>query len=261
MIMRGKSRLAVAAAAICGASVVSRAAVVTYVGEQTNTGGTWRTSNLGTNAYSVNPDGYYGNDGYILYNTTPTGTVTGSNGPSAHGTDISLKPSYVSAITKTQDSGAQGYGYPTIQNPTTTPGATPTTLESGTLGSSGGTLFTVTLTGTVPASFRVGVITGAPGTTYDSSSVTLSDTGTGGSASAPESSANGRLDMYFFNVTGAAAGDVLNFGGTVGGTGTAGFNEITGASFDSVPEPATIGILGMSALGLLVRRRDRFGSK
>jgi hypothetical protein len=74
---------------------------------------------------------------------------------------------------------------------------------------------------------------------------------------------NNVLDALFFNISGAAAGDVYTVSVSGPGTGNLLGNtiDIMGITFDSTPEPTTLGGCAAASLALiwLSRRRKRPG--
>lgn len=238
----------------------AKAATITYVGSQTNADVT---------AYN-SP---YLSDGYELFATSPTGTgPNGSfkqNGFANAGNTLKSLPSYVGTLTAgapaTNYGSAAGYGFPTIDDPTSAAGGT---VESGlqatyTAGPNDtGNVLNAPLTGTVPSVFYVSLLS----INTNNANLGLSD----GSASAnvnisaAQSSVN---TLYTFQVSGAASGDTLTefataSADTSGGQhgGVTGEIDSGGVLFSStipaVPEPATVGIAGLG-LGMLLLRRRR----
>ena len=224
------------------------AASVVADGSDTEKGASWRTASVA----KTDPAGknVLGQDGY---------DVVGTN------SRVSL-PSYVSSITPFAVFPGIG-GYQLIDDPNTTPGATPTTIQSGTTTPGGGVGaqevdYTFTTNGSAPAQFQVAVLIDnldvAP---YNPASVTIfQSSGTGATAAptAAESIAttgsvfNDRSgDLVYFLISGAQSGDVFTVGGTGGTNG-----DVTDSfiAFD-VPEPASLGLLGLGGLALLARRR------
>lgn len=120
-------------------------------------------------------------------------------------------------------------------------------------------LYNLTLSGTVPSSFLVGMAFGNlnPGAeAYGAASYRAGLNGGAGTGQLAASAMNSLIDWIFFKVDGAGAGDIINLYGTAGAAGMA---SVALVSFDPVPvpEPTTAGMLLLGGLGLAAMRRKR----
>ena len=175
------------------------AAVITFRGENTNAA-SWRTPSV---PKAINPAGnnIYGNDGYVMFNTTPANstlgvtTFSGVNPFTFNTTSggftlqtLNVMPKYVSAFTpessfnnvSTVGTGATGT-YLNMDNPA---GGT---LKSGTGYAPGSmttftNLFTFTVNSSVPSNFVVGLFLNNNGGSIGQAQIT----GAGGPRLAPE---------------------------------------------------------------------------
>ena len=229
------------------------AAVITFRGENATNAASWRTPTV---PKVINPTGnnIYGNDGYVMFNTTPANSPLLQQTPGvnpftfASGTQatLSVTPSYVSSFTP-----APGFSNvstdPTYLNFDNPAGGT---IKTGTGYAPGSTstftpLFTFTVNSRVPSSFVVGLfLTNNPGIIGQTQI-----SGAGGTATGVRSTF-GNVDALFFTINNATSGDVF----TVSALGAPGFNGnvgITGITFDSVPEPTTLGGSAAAALALV----------
>ncbi|MCE9612208.1 MAG: autotransporter-associated beta strand repeat-containing protein [Chthoniobacter sp.] len=198
---------------------------LSYVGTQFNMGSGWRTASV-TKTFGLNPNNVLGNDGYW---------VMGAN-------ERISKPSYISSWSITAGAIYPGNGgYALIDNPTTTPGASPSTFVSGTTTGGGPDDLTFTLGGTVPGQIRVGVmIDGLDGDGFNPNTVKLQQVGGGGLISpiidtshngTNSSGYNNRVpDWLFFDIKGFTAGSQFKLIATAGNNNTA---TLQAFAFDS----------------------------
>lgn len=194
-------------------------------------------------------------------------TTTTTSGTNAN---IAMDPSLTAANYFT----AAAYGYPTISiKGQPAPGSYPTnngvatgsliqTGEGGVNGTTTGTmynLYDITLGANAPSNFKLGIVTPQG---YDAlSQIQLTD-GTASATAAIDPNQN--MGFYFFNVSGAKAGDVLVVAATTSPT-IAGYfthnpygtsTDITGLTFDAAtPEPATLGLFAIGGMSLMLLRR------
>jgi hypothetical protein len=238
--MRERLMLGVAVAAILAVSAVADATVlITYSGAEVDTAADWRTASV-AKSYDADHNNVYGSDGYILFN----GTVT--------------LPSYVSSSTtfvtgRSTDSDV----FPLCDDPTTTPGSTPTKtyLTSTSIGSASNVKQVgFTVNANVPASFSISVMgdsVGADahgGAGYACSAYQVG--GPDGSANAPATANNDKIpDLYVFTITGAQAGDSIELWSSPGTL----WNQhcLSAVGFDTAPEPSVLVLLITGVIGLL----------
>ena len=206
-----------------------RAGVVAFVGAQTDTGSGWRTVGLLKNL-DADGNNVFGSDGYYLF-----------------GLSSSKQPSYIQAWTPTASVYPGNSAYSIIDNPLTTPGASPTTEQSGTANPTPGTnvgssilIFKMGVaSGSLPFRLRVGVmIDNVGGSTYNASSLRIfqvGGTGDSGQLSLGAALYNDKNpDWVFFDITGAQVNDTYEleaFGGALG------IATVGAVSFDSMGAP------------------------
>jgi len=234
---------------LLGTSTTSTAGVITYAGTDFDLGGGWRTSTVPKN--DIDGNNVLGSDGWFV----------------AGGEGSQLTPAYLTSLVANSDSYPGNASYYVIDNPNTTPGATPSTIVSGTLNPFPGTGSTTTdLSFTfgagVPDIVRVGLmIDNLDYVIYNPSALqVVQDGGPAASVVVDTTGAtyNDQVpDWVYFDIQGAQTGetyDVLVTGGTESCA------CLGAVSFDSaVPEPSSFGLVGIGAgfLAVAVVRRRR----
>jgi len=211
----------------------AHAAVVTYVGTQADLGSGWRTASV-AKPLDIDANNVLGSHGWY---------VTGNYiDPNDHQT-----PWYFSTL----NMGAAEYpgngSYILIDNPNTTPGATPSTIRTGTKNPFPGTgnestVLSFGVNSFVPATFRVGVmIDNLDNAGYNPNGMRVAQqSGPGNSGpltwnpGTEPNRYNRNPDWLFFDVTGAQAGDVFDVISTGGPNGCAAAGAF---AFDAVGGP------------------------
>jgi PEP-CTERM motif len=240
--------LAALAGSLCFTQVASAAGTVSYYGYQLDTPG-WRSTSLtktitlAAGGSVVDPDGYYGTDGYTALN-------------------VFSMPTYISAQSIGSSLFLSG-GYEPIDNPTLAVAPVVADMPASLLyqtpgvGVESSPLFAFTLNGTAPASFLMGIAFGQlPSPSQDAFLGASFRVAIG--ASTTEQVAlignNGLIDWVFFKVDGATTGQVVNIFGT---GGPVGYADLAAVSFDTIPEPGTYALLGLAGFGLALHRLRR----
>ncbi|MCH7226231.1 PEP-CTERM sorting domain-containing protein [Haloferula sp. A504] len=234
--------------ALAALAVPAQAAVTaSYLGTQANMTD-WRTSSV-AKTYDPDGDNILGTDGYYLFGAAGENT-TGVN--AANGGLFSL-PSYLgvtSGLTQAQ------FGYALIDNPVD---GTPADIVSGTTSGAvtavDSLIATITFTSGVPSDLVITLmndnLTGAPTFGFD---LRASD-GTTVLATVNSFTQTDVPDWHSFDLSGITAGDSVQVWGLTNPGNTIRTTLLGGITFDVVPEPSSVGLVGLSMLGLLVRRR------
>ena len=205
-----------------------------------------------------------------LTTTTTSGTTTTT------AANITMDPS----LTPASYFMAAAYGYPVMSvdgqpaagsYPTNHGVAAGSPLQTGEGGQNGTTvgtlykLFDITLGADTPSNFKLGVI--AP-QGYDAlSQIQVSD---GSASSSVNVDPAQNLAFYFFNISGASAGDTVVVSAAASPTVAGGYfthnpygtsTDLVGMTFDaptvSTPEPAALGVFALGGLGMLLIGRKR----
>jgi hypothetical protein len=252
------SGLALFVAATCSATTIS------YLGENSTNASSWRTSSV---PKTINPanNNIYGNDGYVMFNTAPTSsTLIQSNSPvnpftytgSPPLAPLTKMPSYVTSFTQgsTFNSVYSSSAYLNMDNPAGGSIKSGVGYEVGNT-SSFTPLFTFTVGANVPKTFTVGLFFNNGLGEWSQAQIV----GGGGTATGART-VFGNIDALFFTISGATNGTVFTVEGLASTRGEANGNlDIMGITFDSVPEPTTLGGTALAALALIWfgRRRKR----
>jgi hypothetical protein len=226
--------------------------VITSPGSLMDLGAGWRTSSVSKDGLDLDGNGVPGNDGYWTF---------GANASM-------LQPSYASGVAITGSVYPGNGSYAQIDNPSTTPGPSPTTYTSGTLnpfvnGAYADVSFTVS--GNVPGLIRVGLmIDNLDIAGYNPSALQIVDATDGVSSpliATTSAEFNDRIpDWVFFDISGGSAGEVFDVDVYSGPNGC---NCLGAVSFDSasgnasIPEPTSVALLGFALASLLVAARRR----
>jgi len=228
------------------------AATITNIGLDTTTAGNWRTTTVNKPFYGEWDD-VYGTAGYYAFST---GNHNDFAGGAFSPYDLNGLPSWVSLSANGANFRYSG-AYQTIDNPTLAPGPVVADTNSGFSWRGGvvantlSSIFNLTLgPGTPTDKIRIGLMENSASDSIISFSL---NHGANSGTQAVGSTLNDGIMRYaFFDIVGAANGDVITISGTLSSNGNLGLSAI---SIDVVPEPSAA--LCLAAAGLLLVRRNR----
>ncbi len=219
-------KFALACAAVCATS--AQALTITSAGSNVDLGSGWRTASVAKN--DIDGNNVLGSDGYF---------IVGNN-------QRTKFPFYLTNLT---DAGISTFGgnggYASIDDPNTTPGGAPTLIGTGTKNPFPGVnveakVFSFDVKAGAPSTFRVGVLLdNTDGTQFTSNGVRLVQT-VGGAANSGlinTSTVNRTPDWFYFDVTGAVAGDRIEVRSAGSSSGCA---CVGGLAFDNIGGPIVL---------------------
>ena len=189
-----------------------------------------------------------GADGFVVFNTIPAGG--NESGVVWNNNAVNSLPAYVTALdgsTSVSSGGWANYDGVTVGGNTYNTGGINNPSAAGTEIAS----FTFQLTGSVPASITLGLLTdNSDNIAWASSNVRIEGPGITANQSP---TLDGASDLVKFNIEGGVAGETYTVYGTSNGSGSL----FGAATFDStsIPEPSSIGLLILGGLAGLRRRR------
>jgi hypothetical protein len=254
-------------------AVTSSATTITFVAENSTTAANWRTSSVAKTPNPAN-NNIYGNDGYVMFNTTQTSstqvvnftsvnvftfstTLNGFTYTTLNTLNTASMPSYVtsftpaSSLTSLYSQGTTTSGGPkylTMDNPAGGSMLSGVAYETGNNPTTFKPLFSFTVGNTVPSSFTVGIFFNNSLGEWSQAQIV------GGGATATGTRlVFGTIDALFFKISGATSGTVFTVQGE-SSTSAPGANtnlDIVGITFDSVPEPSTLGACASAAFALM----------
>ena len=214
-----------------------------YVGTQFDMGPGWRTAAV-PKTYGLDASNVLGHDGYI---------VIGAN-------SRTLQPSYFATMSVNGNIYPGNPSYASIDDPSTTPGASPTTIVSGT--TTPGNL-TFTLGSSVPGKIRIGVmIDGLDITGYNPNGVFLQQIGGDGlttptidTSHAVAAYNDQNPDWLFFDINNAAAGSQFTIDGIDGDNSDVtlqafSFDSSAGSTGNFLPATTDLQVAAGAALDL-----------
>ena len=247
-------KFAILASAIALAVTAPATAVtsITYSGELRDLT-QWRTASVAKAGHDLGNNNVLGNAGWYIPGNQQT---------------IS-QPAFIASFAPSNRVYPGNGSYIRIDNPVTTPGASPSTLLTGTFNPfPGGNVVNPTFGFTVgtgaPSLIRVGVMTdNLDNSVFNPSGLRLTS-GTVSSAFINLSAAvynNRSPDWQFFDIVGAQTGDVFSLNVTGGIRGCACVGAVSfdgGVAVNAIPEPASwaMMVVGFGLVGLGVRRRS-----
>ena len=220
-------------------SVHLSAGTVTFAAAQLDLGSGWRTNSM-TKIIDLDGNNILGTDGWFLPDVR------------------NITPTYLTGVVSNPSYYVGNSNYANIDNPITTPGVTPTTIQSLTwnpAGSTVSTLLSFTFAGAIPATVQVSVmVDNVDSPQFNPNSIEVKQLvgGTGDSGAISVTSAryaNGNPDWLYFTIAGAKAGDkysVLSQGTNFATAGAIAFD-----STSATPEPSTLAMMGISGLALV----------
>ena len=237
----------------CLLAPAAQAATITAAGLDTTTQPNWRTTTT-IKALDGDGDNVYGTAGYIAY---ATGSTNASTYDDSAATKLSGLPAYLTITANGVNNSYTG-GYALFDNPTLAPGASVLDIHSGfayranNLANTSLNLYDLIFGASTPTLLRIGVIQNGAGGPI--ASFTLTGGGSATQLVNKLGSDDGIIRYAFFDVANAA-GSTLTLSGL---SGLVGDNVgLSGFTVDAVaiPEPASLGLLGLGAIAMLRRRR------
>jgi hypothetical protein len=233
---------------LLGLSTSGFAGAITYITTDFDLGSGWRTSSVPKT--DIDPNDVLGTDGWY---------VAGNEGS----TEI---PAYLTSLISDGIVFGGDSGYASIDDPNTTPGLTPSLIQSGTLNpfpGTGGTTpdLTFTFGAIVPSVVQLGLmIDNLDIAAYNPDALQVIQVGGPGASSVVDTTGalyNDRIpDWVFFDIQ-ALPGETYEVIVTGGANGCA---CLGAASFDSasVPEPSSFSLAGLGAAFFAVAAFRRF---
>ena len=244
-----QTALTVAGATTLALTVAAPAAIITMPGTDTTNVINWRSTSV-TKPLDPDGDNAYGTAGYVLFYTRAAtydgGFVSATGNPLTNSNTLVSAPSFASITNVGMDWAGLSASYVNVDDPSQAISGTVSDIKPGVAGNDGtrsSNFFDIAFSQNLPAGVRFGII--ARGTGNDAPTTLRLTQTVGGSALAEYTSATGAAgySLYFFDISSIQAGDTFRFFASKPAVGNNNV-VITGMSFDVVPEPASLALLG-----------------